>query len=177
MYQAILSNFMKEIILTNTKVSLVDEDIFDLISSLTWHASDAGYAQTTSLSSIKNFRSALSIGEFESVYFPTGPVKMHHIIAGQPVKGFVIDHLNGNTLDNRRENLRLVTFGVNSKNRVLHKSNKAGYQGIYWFKAVKKWRAHITVDGKYISLGFYKELADAVAVRKAAEVKFGFISR
>ncbi len=158
-------------------MSSVDDDIYGLICALTWHMSNKGYAQTASLSSPKKIRQALGISEFEPIYLSLSPIKMHHFVIGQPIKGFVVDHINGDTLDNRRENLRLVTWGKNSSNRARHKTNKAGHQGVYWLKQEKKWRAHITVDRKYHSLGCYKELADAIAARKAADEKYGFISR
>ena len=69
-----------------------------------------------------------------------------------------IDHINGNKGDNRICNLRDVSHSGNMQNRRLtSKNNTSGYLGVCWEKSHKKWRAQITVDGKTIRLGRFKD--------------------
>lgn len=75
---------------------------------------------------------------------------IHRLVMNAP-KNMVVDHINGNTLDNRRENLRVVTSSQNSMNRTkLPKHNTSGFLGVYFHKKQKKWRAvvKVTIDGK-----------------------------
>lgn len=67
-------------------------------------------------------------------------------------KKMQVDHINGNGLDNRRENLRLATHSqnlVNSGKRI----GKSGYRGVRWDKDRNKWRADIQFEGRKYSLG------------------------
>ena len=91
-----------------------------------------------------------------------------------PDSGLVIDHINGNYRDNRIVNLRLVTTAENSRNRSLPRNNKSGHQGVNKDSPTRKWRAFIYVDKKRIHLGMFTKKEDAIAARKAAEIKYGF---
>ena len=77
--------------------------------------------------------------------------------------GFVVDHINHDTFDNRKENLRVCTVKDNSHNR-----SKQG--GVYKHK--DKWKATIRVNGKREYLGLYKTYEEALKVRKVAEEKY-----
>ena len=85
-----------------------------------------------------------------------------------------IDHQNGDTLDNRVENLRDVSNRENTLNRKLHKSNTSGIAGVYWCNAVNRWAARIRVNYKGIYLGSFSCIEETIAARKAAEIKHGF---
>jgi len=85
-----------------------------------------------------------------------------------------IDHINGIRTDNRIENLRDVTHQENHRNEKLRSTNKSGRVGVFLCKERSKWLASITVDGKQISLGYFKELEDAIASREKAEEKYMF---
>lgn len=94
--------------------------------------------------------------------------KLHHFIAGCPINGLQIDHKNNNGLDNRIENLRVVTRSINMINRPLFKDNKFGCKGI----SIQKngsYHVVININKKCHHLGSYKELSDAIKVRKDAE--------
>jgi hypothetical protein len=54
------------------------------------------------------------------------------------------------------------------------KNSKSGVTGVRWYEQRKRWVAAVEVDGKQISLGHFTELADAIAARQAANVKYGF---
>lgn len=92
---------------------------------------------------------------------------MHHVIAGYPLYGSVIDHINGNSLDNRRANLRLVSQRVNMSNTVWHRTGKV--PGVRWRKDVEKWEAYITVNQKFRYLGLFADSSAAAHARKEAE--------
>ena len=85
-----------------------------------------------------------------------------------------VDHISGERGDNRISNLRLVTHQNNSKNQKLPKSNKSGVIGVCWDKRESKWRATVRVDGKQKHLGCFTNKEDAIKVRQAAEIEYGF---
>ena len=85
-----------------------------------------------------------------------------------------IDHINGNGLDNRIENLRDATTSENCRNRKIPSNNKSGIIGVSWEENVSKWRARIRHDGKLLCLGLFENLQDAEKARKNAEIKYGY---
>ena len=85
-----------------------------------------------------------------------------------------IDHINHDPQDNRIDNLRVVNHQTNGKNQKFSISNTSGATGIYWYKRGKKWQASIRVNGGNIHLGYFVNYDDAVAVRKNAEISYGF---
>lgn len=87
-----------------------------------------------------------------------------------------IDHQDRNKLNNRIENLRLVTHYENSLNQSLSPLNTSGIAGVVYKERtfVKGWEASIRYRNKYYYLGKYKSFEEAVAARKAAEICFGF---
>lgn len=96
---------------------------------------------------------------------------LHKVICPAP-KGFVTDHINGDRLDNRKENLRVCTQKNNTWNARPRKDNKLGVKGVVWREKSKDYVAYINVDKKRISLKTHKTLESAVAARKAAEAKY-----
>lgn len=62
---------------------------------------------------------------------------MHRLIMGNP-EGMCVDHINGDTLDNRKENLRICTMSENSMNRKLRSDSQSGYKGVYELKKPQK---------------------------------------
>ena len=104
----------------------------------------------------------------------------HHHIAwcifyGEwPDRNLVIDHINGNHYDNRIVNLRLVTIKENCKNKSLPRNNTSGHQGVFFNKRDDKWYASIYAGNKRIHLGIFSNKDDAIAARKAEEIKYGY---
>lgn len=99
-------------------------------------------------------------------------VAMHNLIM-KPSEGFIVDHINGNGLDNRRSNLRIATRQQNTFNSV-HKGGTSKYKGVALDKESGLWRAYIAKDGKRTWLGrFPDELSAAIAYDKAAKDMFG----
>ena len=85
-----------------------------------------------------------------------------------------IDHINGVRHDNCLINLRDVTLQVNMQNQKRYATNASGAAGVYWASRNGKWCASIGVNGRQLHLGYYDDLDEAVAARKAAEVRYGF---
>jgi len=94
----------------NGRVTLVDQDIYDKYSHLTWYLSDTGYA-------IRRTNE--------------GTIRLHRLVADTP-EGLYTDHLNHNRLDNRKSNLRIVTQKENM-------NNYKGAKGYVWDKSKQKW--------------------------------------
>jgi hypothetical protein len=85
-----------------------------------------------------------------------------------------IDHINGIRTDNRIVNLRDVSKYENGRNQRLRFDSKSGCAGVTLIVKSGKWRARIKHNGEMLNLGQYYDLEEAVAVRKAAEVKYGY---
>lgn len=86
----------------------------------------------------------------------------------------LIDHVNGDRLDNRIENLRVVNYAENMKNLGIRNLNTHGVLGISQHPKDGKWQACINQSGRKIYLGRFGSLAEAVAARSSAERVLGF---
>ncbi len=76
----------------------------------------------------------------------------------------IIDHIDGNPLNNRISNLRAADHGGNQQNTGLQRNNTSGFKGVSWKKSHKSWQAEIMCGGKSHRLGRYKNIDDAVRV-------------
>ena len=104
-------------------------------------------------------------------------VKMHRVIMGSPA-GLQIDHINGDTLDNRRSNLRVVTNRQNAMNKRKRVGTTSQYKGVSWSKKYQKWEANIKLDGKKKFLGYFVcEYDAAQSYRFAAAENYGEYAR
>jgi hypothetical protein len=100
------------------------------------------------------------------------PVKLHREIMGAPA-GRLVDHKNGNGLDNRRDNLRLATYSQNACNRRRDKSKTSSrFVGVSFKKRDNNWAARINYKGKTISLGRFGSELDAAKAYDLAAVKY-----
>jgi len=85
-----------------------------------------------------------------------------------------IDHINGDTLDNRIENLRVASHAENGRNRGANKNNTSGFKGVYWNRLAGKWVAQTKVNRQQIYLGTYETPEDAhAAYCRAVDVLHG----
>lgn len=130
---------MREIKLSRGMIALVDDEDFEELSQWKWSVSEK------------------SKGRFYAVRRrsksdPPNPkqIKMHRQITQAP-DGLVVDHLNHNTLDNRRDNLRVCTQQENAQNRLYDPFAK-GYR---WMPERNKWRAFLKRNKKFIHLGCF----------------------
>lgn len=99
---------------------------------------------------------------------------LFHRIIMNAQKGQIIDHINHDTLDNRKCNLRICKHQENIFNQKIHKNNKSGYKGVSFDKKTNKWRAYIKYNYKQINLGRYINPIKASNVyKKAAKIIFG----
>jgi hypothetical protein len=91
----------------------------------------------------------------------------------------VVDHIDGNWLDNRKKNLRICTSPQNTLNtKLIWKNNTSGHKGVYLDKRYNRWLARIQYNKKTISLGMYDTFEEAKNARIKAELKlFGEFSR
>lgn len=80
----------------------------------------------------------------------------------------LVDHVNGNGLDNRYSNLRKVSPVENNQNTRLRKDNKSGCTGVSWYKRDEMWEVRIKVGSKYKFIGRFKSYSDAVKARHEA---------
>lgn len=96
-----------------------------------------------------------------------GKARLAHRLAwafhyGEEPEGLV-DHINGDRLDNRIENLRLETYSQNSANAKLHTRNTSGFKGVSWERRKGKWQATITVRNRQMFLGYFDTAEEAHA--------------
>ena len=83
-----------------------------------------------------------------------------------------IDHINRIRTDNRISNLREVTNKQNLQNAGKYSHNTSGHTGAYWDKRDSKWQAKIMHNRKQIHLGYFATIEEAIAARKAGELKY-----
>lgn len=147
---------MKEIKLTKGKFALVDDDDFEWLSQWNWYFIDGGYAARSTMKGKKN-------GGEKKMYY------MHRQILNPPV-GFLVDHIDGNRLNNQRYNLRACLPSGNSRNRKLRCDNTSGYKGV--LATANRWRATIGINGKSHHIGVFDNIIDAARAydKKAREV-------
>lgn len=89
----------------------------------------------------------------------------------------IIDHIDGDGLNNRIKNLADKTYSGNSRNQKIRKNNKSGVMGVRFNETKRgkpKWEARICVDGKKKRLGFFDTFDEAILARKDAENKYGY---
>lgn len=111
--------------------------------------------------------------------YPHRTILMHRQIMGlsfgDPCQ---VDHVNGDRLDNRRQNLRLATQRENSANMKRRGCNRSGVKGVVWDRERRRWAAFIKVNYKSISLGRFKTKDEAArAYESAARRHFGVFAR
>jgi hypothetical protein len=144
---------MTKIELSNGGFAIIDDCDFELVSGFRWHKNVQGYAGANA--KINGNRTV---------------IMMHRLIMGANPKQ-LIDHINHNTLDNTRTNLRLCTHAENMKNRLVCRSSSTGLKGTFP-NGSGKFRARIVVDGRRIWLGTFLSPADAHAAYCTAAKKY-----
>lgn len=135
-----------ELKLRDGDITLVDEEDFAELSKWRWYSRN-GYVLRVMLSS-------------EEGYHRGRKVSMHRVIMNCP-NGFEVDHIDGNGLNNRRENLRVVTHLQNAANKRSNANTSSKYRGVNWCKKDKRWRAQIMYKYVPYHLGNFESEVDA----------------
>lgn len=130
-------------------IALIDLNDIPKCANYKWHIQNNGYVSAT----VEGKRQLL-----------------HRFILDAP-QHTIVDHINHNTLDNRRTNLRFVTCSQNNMNRKLQSYNSSGVSGVSIDKRDGKYDAYITCDGKRRYLGHFPTLDEASMARRDAEIK------
>lgn len=147
---------VKEIPLTQGKHALVDDDDYEWLNQWKWSVHKKVRHGITTYTAVR----------FQKVHEIKNGVRkgihMHREIT-HAVEGMVVDHMNHNTLDNRKENLRVVTHQVNCTNRVTQQNNKSGYVGVNFHNGRQTWRAFVGRSGTptYKHVGTFKSKIEA----------------
>ena len=94
-------------------------------------------------------------------------IRIHQVILGSNY-----DHINRNTFDNRKCNLRPASHSENMKNRSISKNNSSGITGVYQHSINKKWCSQIVVDSKPLYLGYFDSKEQAIITRLKAEKEY-----
>lgn len=89
-----------------------------------------------------------------------------------PPEGFVVDHINGDGLDNRRSNLRVATVAQNNLNSRVRRDSRSGLKGAHYDAKTGSHYARIKVDGRYIHLGTFATAEEAANAYAEASAKY-----
>lgn len=98
--------------------------------------------------------------------------RLHREVLGDIPQGFVVDHIDGNGLNNTKANLRIVSNEQNTRNTTISKRNASGYKGVSFYKAYGRWSAKICVKGEQEFLGYFDTPEEAYAAYCEASDKF-----
>lgn len=130
--------------------TIIDTEDIPKISAHKWHKMSGGYAMSRINGKL---------------------IFLHHLIVGRE-KGLIVDHINRNRLDNRKENLRIATYSENIINGGLRCDNTSGVKGVSWAKHRKTWHVRLVKDKKCMYNGWFIDKEEAIAKRKELEKQF-----
>lgn len=154
---------MRKIPLNQGKFALIDDEDFERVNQYKWHLFKCGTGLKEYVATNKYVNGIRKV------------IKLHRFIL-RAKKKQIMDHINGNGLDNRKANLRFCTQQQNAYNRKLNKNNTSGYKGISFKKDIrlkyKQWIAYINVEKKRKYLGYFRTKEEAMKVRIEAEKQY-----
>jgi hypothetical protein len=139
--------------------TIVDVDIFYRLGHHKWHLKGSNAKKFYVVRDVK-------IGPGK-----TKMLSLHREIMNQP-KGLLVDHMKGNSLDNRRAVLRVATWGQNAQNRPKKQNTSSRFKGVSFHKRYKKYGATICIKGKNMLLGWFENEIDAAKAYDAAARKY-----
>lgn len=151
---------MVTIPLTQGKTAIIDDEDADIASRFKWSTHNVNgfnmYATASVPQGGRKFHKKISL---------------HALIMRFPSKD--IDHINGNGLDCRKENLREVTHAQNMMNRKgAIRNSKTGFRGVVRYKRDGNFQAKIKINGKTIHLGYFLTAIEAARAYNVASLKF-----
>ena len=150
----------RRIYLGEGEFTIVDADIYYRLGNLKWYLTGKeGRFYAVRSAKIDDTR--------------TTTVRLHREIMNEPA-GFLVDHRNNDTLDNRRDNLRIATTCQNMQNRRARKKHTASSQfiGVYFDKGRKNWIYQLRANGKLVSTGRFATEVEAARARDTAAIKY-----
>lgn len=158
---------MKTLPLSQGKYAVVDDADFEQLSEHKWYAYKEIRKNRVVWYSVRNEPTGC-------VNRPQRTLQMHREILGVTDPLAKIDHINGDGLDNQRQNLRLATNRENCQNQHKIPGCSSHYKGVSWCKLTNKWKAQIRVNGHKQHIGLFEteELAAAAYDKRAAQ-EFG----
>lgn len=146
----------RELTLSRGLVAIVDEADYEFLSQWKWHATSRNYAARNN----ENWGSSPNAKR---------TILLHAVIMNPP-EGMVVDHINRNTLDNRRRNLRNVTPHENARNKGVRKNNTSGFVGVHPYPG-GLWQVEIQAAGNRKYVGRFKDRIEAAKAYDAAAVE------
>ncbi|MEX0596197.1 MAG: HNH endonuclease, partial [Candidatus Paceibacterota bacterium] len=151
------SVIMRKIKLTQGKFAIVDDEDYERINQFKWYY-DKGRAR-------RNIPASENDGKRTFYY-------MHWGIIGKPENDLEVDHINQNSIDNRKENLRFATHAENTRNAKLREDNTSGIRGVGFHEYSGLWYAQISIDGASKRIGYFKEKIDAIKAYNNAAIEY-----
>ena len=159
---------MKEIELTQNQVAIVDDEDFEWLSELKWYAHKG--------TGNKTFYAVRQLTVSSEPYKQI-VIRIHNAIwehyYGPIAKGYTVDHIDLNGLNEQKINLRRATSSQQQQNKGLNKKNTSGFIGDSFDKKTQKYRAYIKVERKFINLGYFYDPIEAAYVRDVAAIQYG----
>mgnify|MGYP001591247148 FL=1 len=145
-----------EIPLSQGKTALIDDEEIPLVQRYRWCAVYA-----------KHTKSYYAVSSMKSKTGDWRNMRMHRLIMNCP-KDKQVDHINHDTLDNRKINLRIVNNAENNQNRRAQSGSKSEIRGVTWRADTQKWHVRVELNGKKHCFGQYLNLKDAEMAAKNA---------
>lgn len=132
----------KKVALGSGQFAIVDDEDFDLVNQYVWQGHKAGKA-----------------GKGGDYVYAVTRIRMHRLVTNCP-KGMYVDHINGDTLDNRKSNLRICTNAENQQN-TRSRGGSSRFKGVSYSQKKKRWKASFMWKGRVYYCGSFATEEDA----------------
>lgn len=150
--------------LTKGQVAIVDDEDYEFLSQWKWTFDRYAYRMRSRQGKKRPWQMHRAV--------------MERVLEGDIPKGYDIDHIDGDGLNNRRGNLRLATRSQNLQNRVGNAKATSKYKGVFWLTRNRKWQASIKIGPKRTYIGLFANEEDAArAYDEKAREAFGEFAR